>query len=66
MSPPGLTDIFWGQGTNKPGSIMLVIMTGQRMKVWADDNEDGDRDESEIDNRDSNKMSRTFETQATS
>ena len=44
---------------------MLVIMTGQRMKVGAD-NDAGDRDESEIDNRDSNKMSRTFETQATS
>ena len=46
---------------------MLVIMTGQRMKVVACDNDAGYRDESEIDNRDSNKMSaRTFETQATS
>ena len=47
---------------------MLVIMTGHRMKVVAGDNKDaGDRDESEIDNPDSNKMSpRTFETQATS
>ena len=40
---------------------MLVIMTGQRMKVVAGDNDAGDRDESEIDNRDSNKMSRKFE-----
>ena len=54
--------------TNNQESIMLVIMTGQRMKVVAGDNKDaGDRDESEIDNPDSNKMSpRTFETQATS
>ena len=37
---------------------MLVIMTGHRMKVVAGDNKDaGDRDESEIDNPDSNKMS---------
>ena len=38
------------------------------MKVVAGDNKDaGDRDESEIDNPDSNKMSpQTFETQATS